>query len=310
MKLNKIIFIVLIAIMALSSKCDDTGTTYEISYEPENTQYAKEIDSIETYLQSHFVNDLGDLDPATYSFDEIPDGGTQTSLWNDSRLAFTTTTADADHDDIDQTYKLYYMKFREGVGQRPTYVDSIYTTYKGIVLSGTNANQEFDHKTSPIWLSLPGLIRAWDRVLPQIKAGTYTTNGDGTISYDDFGVMAFFVPSGLGYYNNIAGELTSYTPAIFHVSLRAVVTDVDHDHDGILTIYEDLNGNEDVRDDNTDSDSEPSTNPFPNYNDADDDNDGHNTIDEGSDPNEDGNPDDAEDLDNDGIPNYLDSDSY
>ena len=307
MKLNKVIFILLIALVALSSKCDSNTTPVDpgIIYENESERLSKDIDSIEHYLQIHYVNDMNDTDPATYRFDSIPTGGTQTSLWNDSRLQYITETEDADHDGTREDYKIYYMNFREGVGQRPTFVDSVYVTYKGIVATGTKGDTQFDSSQTPVWFSLPGLVRAWHHTMPLVKSGTYTGNPDGTVSFNDFGVIAFFAPSGVAYFERNTSAIPGYTPLIFQVELKAVVTDVDHDHDGILSIYEDVNGNGDVRDDNTDGDTS-----FPNYNDADDDNDRHNTIDEGADPNGDGNPDDAADLDNDGIPNYLDKDTY
>lgn len=307
MKLNKVVFILLIALVALSSKCDSNTPSVDpgIIYENESERLSKDIDSIEHYLQIHYVNDMNDTDPATYRFDSIPTGGTQTSLWNDSRLQYITETEDADHNGTREDYKIYYMNFREGVGQRPTFVDSVYVTYKGVVATGTKGDTQFDSSQTPVWFSLPGLVRAWHHTIPLVKAGTYTGNPDGTVSFNDFGVIAFFAPSGVAYFERNTSTIPGYTPLIFQVELKAVVTDVDHDHDGILSIYEDLNGNGDVRDDNTDGDTS-----FPNYNDADDDNDRHNTIDEGADPNGDGNPDDAADLDNDGIPNYLDKDTY
>ena len=78
--------------------------------------------------------------------------------------------------------------------------------------------------------------------------------------------------------------------------------DADDDGDGILTIFEapDANDNgapDDARD--TDDDTTPD------YLDADDDDDGVATIDENPDPNGDGNPDDAVDSDGDSVPDYL-----
>ncbi|ARV10045.1 hypothetical protein BTO05_10505 [Winogradskyella sp. PC-19] len=70
--------------------------------------------------------------------------------------------------------------------------------------------------------------------------------------------------------------------------------DNDDDGDSILTIFEDP-----IALQNTDGDG------FLDYLDADDDNDGALTIDENPDPNGDGNPDDAQDTDMDGIPDYL-----
>ncbi len=75
--------------------------------------------------------------------------------------------------------------------------------------------------------------------------------------------------------------------------------DDDDDGDGILTIFEakDEDGNPIDTDNDLDVD----------YLDNDDDGDGTLTIDENADPNMDGNPDDAVDTDEDGIPDYLDN---
>ena len=72
----------------------------------------------------------------------------------------------------------------------------------------------------------------------------------------------------------------------------------DTDSDGVIDINEDLNGNNDLNDDDTDNDGTPD------FEDEDDDGDGVNTADE--DYNNDGNPMN-EDSDGDGIPDYLDA---
>lgn len=79
-------------------------------------------------------------------------------------------------------------------------------------------------------------------------------------------------------------------------------TYVDDDDDGIASEFEDLNGNGNLEDDDTDGDS------IPNYKDDDDDGDNVKTILEKPDPNDDGLIDDAQDSDGDSIPDYLDVD--
>ena len=76
--------------------------------------------------------------------------------------------------------------------------------------------------------------------------------------------------------------------------------DPDDDGDGVLTVFEDLDGNGDPGDDDTDMDGTP------NYLDTDDDGDGAATSAEQADPNGDGDPADAVDTDMDGVPDYLD----
>ena len=77
---------------------------------------------------------------------------------------------------------------------------------------------------------------------------------------------------------------------------------VEDDDDGILAALEDINGNGDLTDDDTDNDG------LPNYIDADDDGDNILTKDEYPDENGDTILDDALDTDGDGTPNYLDAD--
>ena len=77
---------------------------------------------------------------------------------------------------------------------------------------------------------------------------------------------------------------------------------VEDDNDGILADNEDINGNGDLNDDDTDGDG------IPNYLDFDDDGDNVPTASENPDIDDDGNPVDAQDFDGDSIPDYLDAD--
>ena len=80
---------------------------------------------------------------------------------------------------------------------------------------------------------------------------------------------------------------------------------MDTDGDGLYDIYEDVNNDNNLANDDTDGDG------VPNYLDLDDDGDGYATWEavEGADPNGDHNPSDAIDTDGDGIPDYLDKTS-
>ena len=89
-----------------------------------------------------------------------------------------------------------------------------------------------------------------------------------------------------------------YSPLIFQINLHTL-NSTDHDADGILTIDEDLNGDNIFSNDDTDGDS------IPNYRDRDDDGDGILTKDE-YDQDGDG---EADDTDGDGVPDYLDNDN-
>src|SRR5690606_23988481 len=99
-------------------------------------------------------------------------------------------------------------------------------------------------------------------------------------------------PSGV----NISQDYESNSTAIIDVLLTK------DDNDGIPAALEDINGNGNLDDDDTDNDG------IPNYLDVDDDGDNVLTKDENPDPNGDGIFDDAQDTDGDGIPDYLDND--
>jgi hypothetical protein len=77
---------------------------------------------------------------------------------------------------------------------------------------------------------------------------------------------------------------------------------IEDDNDGIPAALEDINGNGNLKDDDTDGDG------IPNYIDVDDDGDNILTKDENPDPNGDKSLADAQDTDGDGTPDYLDND--
>ncbi|WOD44028.1 hypothetical protein [Hwangdonia lutea] len=82
--------------------------------------------------------------------------------------------------------------------------------------------------------------------------------------------------------------------------ITAILTE--DDNDGIPAALEDINGDGNLENDDTDDDG------IPNYLDADDDGDNVLTKDENPDPNKDGNPNDAQNTDGEGLPDYLDKD--
>lgn len=199
-----------------------------------------------------------------------------------------------DNDGVYYDHSAYILPLREGVGSSPTIADSVFVTYKGMLL---NLNI-FEERTTPIWFESLSVVKGFGAVMPYIKkAAPPTVNSDGTYSFDGFGSAAVFMPSALGYYNQLSGSVPEYSPLIFAVDLYTYNT-TDHDGDSVPTHDEDVDG-DGYFDDDTDNDG------IPNFRDVDDDNDGVLTRDE-YDVNGDGIPDDSN---NDGIPDYLDKDN-
>lgn len=237
-KIYKLLLTLVVGLLIVScNKSDGPSITPKRDYAE---QYAKDNDSIVKFLQTHYMEVVDDTSLPNYgdvSFTEIPTGGTQTSIWNETDEHRKLRTRLVDQDNI--VYTVYYISFRDGVGVKPCNVDGVYTNYKGTLLNGN----VFDQATNPQQLQLlEGVIRGWSEVFPQFASGTYSANGDGTISYADFGAGVMFVPSGLAYYNNPRiATVPAYSPLIFNFKLYEVKR-MDQDGDGIPSYLEDLNG--------------------------------------------------------------------
>lgn len=192
------------------------------------TQYAADLDSINDYIDTHSMT----VNPTNFdvTFTEIPTGGTQQSIRTQTQYPLKDTLVKEDGIE----YKIYFIKFREGDavnGKRPTQVDSIHVSYRGIRLT----DDQFDEASNPIWFGLQDVITGWTHIMPNFKTGTYTTApGPNPITFNNFGAGIMFLPSGLAYYNNSSGSIPAYSPIIFSFKLYELRYR-DHDRDGILS---------------------------------------------------------------------------
>jgi hypothetical protein len=221
-------------------------------------QYATDLASIETFMQTHYmtvVNSPGNTEDMDVTYTLITDPGTQTSIWNQTTYPIQTRLVTVTQDDVEVTYKLYYLKLREGSGatsKSPCNVDRVLTSYRGEYIFSSTENVagvdvttikgfEFEELINPqTFFNLTAVIRGWSEIFPQFKTGTYTGNPDGTVSYDNFGAGVMFIPSGLAYYSNASGGIPAYSPLIFNFKLYEIQR-VDQDGDGIFSYQEDLN---------------------------------------------------------------------
>ncbi len=278
-----------------SCKKDDTNIT-NIPLEDLSQQYTLENDSIIQFMKSHFFNydDFNDLSPndsPEIVFDSIiGDNIDKTPIYEQ---VSTLQISVKDADDNLVNHNLYYHIIREGIGENPTVADSVFVSYKGLLLDGVS----FDTRKNPIWMEAKNLIRGFQEFLPLLSKGDIRVNNNGTYEFFNFGIGFAIFPSGLGYFQSGSISIPPYSPLIFKVNMMTL-NRTDHDNDSVLTIIEDLNGDHDFNNDDTDSDN------IPNFLDDDDDGDGVLTMNE-YDLNKDGIPDDT---DGDGIPDYLDLD--
>jgi len=259
---------------------------------------------IEEFLETHFYN-YEDFEnpPAGFDYkikiDTIAgDNQGKTPLINDveSKNVF-------DRVDDDVSYKLYYLNVRQGAGDSPEFPDVAILNYEGLALD----LEAFDASDVPVAFDLTAVVNGFQDVMTEFNAAdTIIENPDGSITFENYGIGAMFLPSGLAYFNNppSSSSIGSYDQLIFTFQLFETVQG-DQDNDGVPSIYEDLDGNMQEENDDTDDDLTA------NYLDSDDDNDGIPTSQEILD--EDGNtitdPALYPDVDNDGEPDYLDADS-
>ena len=246
-------------------------------------------------------------------FDTIAgENSTKRSIYDSPNLITQTITVDSedlgredDNEIIDQT--LYTLVARQGVVEgKPTIGDFSVLRYEGLLLDGTL----FDASTNqPIRFNLSSVVQGFGNGMKNFQTGNGPIeNGDGTVSYEGYGIGAIFMPAALAYFDSSPNsDVPTYSPLIFKVDAFSYEPDSDLDGDGIPSILEDLNGNGNLNDDNTDIDLESIFAQSANHNDVDDDGDGILTIDE-IELDADGNFVGFLDTDGDGIPDHLDND--
>jgi len=329
MKMNRLVTYLLLALIIISCRNDDNGLLdAEIIPPRVISEVALEDDAtLKVYLQTHFYNyEEFDTPPADFDFkirfDTIAgDNSDKRPLIEDVQTevvgVLPSSLGIGDQGETVVNHTLYYLTGRQGLGGTPTLGDNSILSYQGETLEG----ELFDASSSPIKFYLPNLVRGFRVAMTKLNVGDQIVdNGDGTVDFGTYGIGAVFIPSGLAYSRSTgpSNNLDAYANLVFKLEAFSFEEDTDIDRDGIPSILEDLDGNGDFSNDNTDGDSTA------NHQDADDDGDGTLTIDEDLEPDTDlnvdrdgdgdktndigdGNPLN-DDTDGDGIPNYLDAD--
>ncbi|GAA4106758.1 hypothetical protein GCM10022393_01360 [Aquimarina addita] len=391
--------LVIAAIYGCSNDDDDSDViTVELRDFAE--QQADEELIIESYLKTHFYDSIDNPANSDYKiiiFDTIAgENSDRTPIWESELLETKTAT----FDEVD--YTLYLLRYSSGVAteRKPTFADSTLVTYRGELfydnldddvngvpdnaqvdtdddgnaetdmingvevtrvdtdgdgiadIADIDSNAEasdsdgdgviddydtvdnndpgrrvFDSTVTPVWLDLVSIVGGFREAVTEFSgASGFSENPtDGTISYEmNFGNYTVFMPSGLGYFNNLQSSIPAYSPLIFTVQLYAS-EEADHDGDGVPSYLEDIDGDRIVNDLDEDSNDDTDDDGIPNYADTDDDGDGTLTEDEDLEADQDINVDrdgdgDAtndlgdgnpmnDDTDGDGVPNYLDTDN-
>jgi len=288
--MNKIKYIIGIFILSiLFYSCDDNIVSTPVDDFDHEAQSLIDKDSLSSFFTKHYY------DTSIDSVKALVAG--QTPLSEDVNLKLMNVS----ENEID--YELYY--YVNNIGSPsidkgfPKSVDSIFVKYEGFRINNTDSiTPRFEIRETPIWFTLNSVIRGWAYGFTNFKNGDNVTN-NGPITFDNGGNGILFIPSGLAYRNaGTTGLIRSNENLIFYIELYDFIKDTDHDNDGIPSWLEDVDGDGDPRNDDTNGDF------FANYLDIDDDGDGVETIDE--DASGDGNPaNDFNDPNNPTLADYL-----
>lgn len=215
----KVTYSILILFLLLSCESDITDvieypTTPVIDYA---IQYNIDIGNIEEYLKTHsltVVNHSGFSDDQEAIFETVPRLDFN-SIWgsnpNSPKPSLLTKfkTIEGVH------HKIYYIKFRDGIGTSPNDNNQLTSYYKGFLLDDTVFDQSIETGRT---FRLNELILGWREILPEFKMGITT----GLDQYEDFGAGVMFLPSALGYYQHSVGQIPEYSPIIFNFKVFKV----------------------------------------------------------------------------------------
>lgn len=256
-KFLKTFFLLITVVFTVS--CDKNDDTTSLPLRDYATQYETDLDRIEEFLKTHYievVSSPGAAEDMNVTYTEIPTGGTQTSIWNQTTYPLQTRNVTVKQNNVDITYKIYYLKLRDGSSSNSKYpcnVDNVLTSYNGKYISTETVEEngndveklkitQFEESINPqAFLSLTNVIRGWSEIFPQFSTGSYSGNPDGTTSFFDFGAGVMFIPSGLAYFGTPTTSIPVYSPLIFSFKLYEIER-ADQDGDGIPSYLEDING--------------------------------------------------------------------
>ena len=267
-----ILFICALIISVISCSPDDEDSIVSVPENDRTEQQVTDNDALEIFLNTHYYNStevsaLANPSMADVVITELLDGETLPSDVTLLMSAVETKTTTY----LDVEYEYYILKINQGSGsESPRFCDKVRVNYSGSLMDGTN----FDGTSIPVNFDLVSVIPGWSRVMPEFNvANSYSSNSDGTISYDGYGIGVMFLPSGLGYFATYSGSIPSYSNLIFKFELLQTET-MDHDFDNIPTYMEVIEADYDLFGKDTDEDL------VVDFVDGDDDGDGTSTADE------------------------------
>ncbi|WP_010182871.1 hypothetical protein [Aquimarina agarilytica] len=306
--MNKYLIGLALLVAMFSCNNDDDGPSVEPIRE-RGPQAIADDEILQNFLSTHTYNDLDfkvadhELTNNDIVFYKLTDGklpeGTDMNKTSGKPLIELDELKKVKFTEANTEQTLYVLQIREGEGRPVSRLDDVKVSFRGNRINNseekvTSINSEiFEGSATDVgWLalfidttrqSIPGLaigISQFKTASSESTKGEQVcgvfdidTTGKEKIKNNDFGIGALFVPSGLGFYGRINGLTREYNNLVYTFSLFNVDYR-DHDSDGIFSMLEDLNGNLNFFDDDTDN------NGAPNFLDNNDDGDDKATEDE------------------------------
>lgn len=275
MKLKTYVLSTLCFLVLLSScKKDDDDTIVQIPERDRTEQQVADLDSLKGYLQSHYYNRATFEQPGDHTISELiiselpkDASGNYQSMPDPENNQLLSEAVNIDNPKtttyLDTEYQYYILELNEGGGENPNFSDKVRLNYNGFLPDGTS----FDGTVTPTDFDLMNLIPGWREAIPQFKtSASFVENGDGTVIFNNYGLGVMFLPSGLAYFGSPTATIPAYSNLNFKFELYQSEI-ADHDFDGIPSYMEDLNGDKNLFNDDTDGDG------VPNFLDGDDDGD-------------------------------------
>ena len=254
MKMKIKYFLIIVVISALFYACpDDDDGIESIPERDREEQQIIDNDSLIGYLETHYYNSgdfgMGNPNPdlSQIVVTELMEGETvpdDHTLLIDAVETHTTLFLDIEYD-------YYILRINQGgSAMAPNFSDNVRVNFAGSTLD----DEIFDDSVNPVDFDMTSLIPAWSRVMPQFNAAeSFVENGDGTVSYNNFGVGIMYVPSGLGFWSAGAPGVQPYSNLIFAFDMYQTEV-LDHDDDNVPSYLEDIDGDLALSDDDTDGD--------------------------------------------------------
>ena len=272
-----------LCLLALLSSCnkDDDNSIDLIPERDRTEQQVADFDSLQKYLKTHYYNRAAFAEPGNHTISEIiikelpkDDNGNYLDMPDPDHNQMLSVAVDIDNPRkakfLGVDYEFYILMLNKGGGEHPYFADLIRVRYDGFLSNGNS----FEDNSTPVNTDLANVIHGWREVFPEFKtAESFVENGDGSVSFNNYGLGVMFLPSGLAYFSEPRGSIPAYSNLMYKFELLQSEI-ADHDGDGIPSYMEDLNGDKNLYNDNTNG------NQFPNFMDPDDDGDRVLTINE------------------------------